>query len=205
MNKYDVVVTNVWFKQDTLYIEATMNGKPFNGTLGVIVDIGDLLPGGGESDIRFVDSRAEQVYFSHRDSQTEKLFDFIPKTKEEVKETIENNLKDFLVTFFENYHRNRHYYAMTVKNFDSPLGGWYIRHNQITPGSTLTPFMGSLDEVLSSDYEVSQLLFQRFPEGIYLHQVGNLEEVKLLKTPEDVIRMLKGVEVSIILPVKEDR
>ena len=25
MNKYDVVVTNVGFKQDTLYIEATVN------------------------------------------------------------------------------------------------------------------------------------------------------------------------------------
>ena len=116
MDKYNVVVTEVGFNQDTLYIEATLNGKPFNGTLGVIVDIGDLLPGGGESDIRFVDSRAEQVYFSHRDSQTEKLFDFIPKTKEEVKETIENNLKDFLVTFFENYHRNRHYYAVNYPN-----------------------------------------------------------------------------------------
>lgn len=199
MNKYDVVVTDVWFKQDTLYIEATLNGKPFNGMLGAIIDIGDLLPGGGESDIRFVDSRAEQVYFSHRDSQTEKLFDFIPNTKEEVKETIENNLKDFLVTFFENYHRNRHYYAMTVKNFDGPLGGRYICHNQITLESTFTPFMGSLDEVLSSDYEVNELFFQRFPEGIYLHQVGNLEEVKLLKTPEDVIQMFKSVEVNITL------
>ena len=203
MNKYNVVVTKIGFKQDTLYIEATVNGKPFNGYLGVVVDLSDQLSADGEPDIRFIDSRVEQVYFNHRNSQTEKLFDFIPKTKDEVKKTIENNLKDFLVTFFENYHRNRHYYAMTVKNFDSPLGSWYIRYNQITPGSTLTPFMGSLDKVFSSDYEVNELLFQRFPEGIYLHQVGNLEEVKLLKTPEDVIQMFKGVEVNITLPVKE--
>ena len=44
----------------------------------------------------------------------------------------------------------------------------------------------------------------RFPEGIYLHQVGNLEEVKLLKTPEDVIQMFKEVEVNITLLVKEE-
>ena len=112
MDKYNVVVTRICFKQDTLCIEATLNGKPFNGPLGVVVDIGNLLPDGGESDIRFIDSRTGQVYFNHRNSQTEKLFDFIPKTKDEVKKTIENNLKDFLVTFFENYHRNRNYYAV---------------------------------------------------------------------------------------------
>ncbi len=198
MKKLTTVVKNLFFENDELFIEATINGEEHNKPIGAVVDMGSDETG---QDLRFFDRFGYQNYFhcvytSSAKKETS-CFKLLPKDTEEIKNTILENKEKFLKAYVSNYAASRKYWAKVTLRKESWRELYLYKNRFGKYEQSSVPHTAGIDKLLSANPIINARLFTTASE-IILYKIGTAEAAVTLTTPEQIAEELLPYETAIV-------
>lgn len=190
MKTINVVVKQMSFTDNLLFLEATVDGEVINQCIGEIE-----LMSCGDNDYRFFDMTSTQSYFPCQVSSSTKCFTNIPKNPSDIVEAIMGDKKKFLEVFFKNWYEHKYYYVKVMLK-ERNLYTWYLVKGDYGYEFSTKPEIKPANKLFIQHDKDNKELFN----GAYLvtlHEFDSNELPILLVDPSQINELLENPVVEI--------
>lgn len=190
MKTINVVVKQMSFTDNLLFLEAMVDGEVINQCIGEIELIGY-----DDSDYRFFDMTRTQPYFPCQLNSFTKCFTNIPKSPSDIVEAIMGDKKKFLEVFFKNWYEDKYYYVKVMLKERNLYTRYLVKGDYGYEFSTRPEIKPANKLFFQSDIHNKKLL-----DGTYLvtlHEFDSNELPILLVDPSQINELLENPVVEI--------